>query len=99
VIFSGIGVLLQVSIFFSFQLFILTQQAYQAAKDVGASMDALVLLFRRIENFFQRIQIYSEVRQTEAMTEFIVKVVVDILDILAIATKEIRQGSASESTC
>jgi hypothetical protein len=62
-------------------------------------MDALVVLFKRIENFFERLRIYSEVRPSEAMTEFIVKVLVEFLEILAIATKEIKQGSASESTC
>jgi hypothetical protein len=66
---------------------------------VGASLDALVVLFKRIEIFFQRLQIYAKVRPIEVMTDFMVKVVVEVLDILAIATKEIRQGSASESTC
>jgi hypothetical protein len=59
----------------------------------------LVVLFKRIEKFFERLQIYSDVRPTEAMTKFIVKVVVEVLEILAIATKEMRQGSASELTC
>ncbi|KAH9962791.1 hypothetical protein BGW80DRAFT_1255534 [Lactifluus volemus] len=63
-----------------------------AAKDVGASQDTLVDLFDRIETFFQRLEIYIKVRVTEAMKSLIAKIMAEILGILAIATKEIRQG-------
>ncbi|KAH9962804.1 NACHT domain-containing protein [Lactifluus volemus] len=63
-----------------------------AAKDVGASQGALVDLFDRIETFFQRLEIYIKVRVTEAMKNLIAKIMAEILGILAIATKEIRQG-------
>ena len=68
----------------------------QAAKDVGASEEALVDLFERIENFFKRLESYTEVPPTNAMTDIIVKIMVEVLDIFAIATKEIKQGRASE---
>ena len=68
----------------------------QAAKDVGASEEALVDLFERIENFFKRLESYTEVPPTNAMTDIIVKIMVEVLNIFAIATKEIKQGRASE---
>jgi hypothetical protein len=48
------------------------------------------------ENLFKRLETYTEVPLTHAMTDTIVKIMVVVLGILAIATKEIKQGSASE---
>ena len=67
----------------------------QAAKDVGASEEALAELFERIENFFKRLESYTEVPPTNAMTDIIVKIMVEVLNIFAIVTKEIKQGRAS----
>ncbi|KAI9442948.1 hypothetical protein H4582DRAFT_1145912 [Lactarius indigo] len=65
-----------------------------AAKDVDASREALVDLFERIENFFKRLESYAEVPPTDAMTDIIVKIIVEVLNIFAITTKEIKQGRA-----
>ena len=67
----------------------------QAAKDINAS-EALADLFERIENFFKRLETYTEVPPTAAMTDIIVKIMVEVLNVFAIATKEIRQGRTSE---
>jgi hypothetical protein len=67
----------------------------QAAKDVDASQDMLVDVFLRIENFFKRLESYIEVTPTAAMTDVIVKTMVEVLSIIAIATKEIKQGRPS----
>jgi len=67
----------------------------QAAKDIEASQDALVDLFERIENFFKRLESYTSVRPTDAMIDVIVKIMIEVLNIFAIATKEMRQGRAS----
>lgn len=67
----------------------------QAAKDVGASQDTLTDLFERIESLFKRLETYTEVPLTYNMTETIVKIIVEVLGILAIATKEIKKGSTS----
>ncbi|KAI9467418.1 hypothetical protein BJY52DRAFT_67615 [Lactarius psammicola] len=67
-----------------------------AAKDVDASQDALVDVFEHIENFFRRLETFTEVPQTPAMTDITVKIMVEVLDILAVATKEIKQSRASE---
>ncbi|KAH9028691.1 hypothetical protein EDB85DRAFT_1867679, partial [Lactarius pseudohatsudake] len=66
----------------------------QAAKDVDASQEALADLFERIENFFKRLESYTEVPPTDAMTDMIVKIMVEVLNIFAIATKEMKQGRA-----
>jgi hypothetical protein len=68
----------------------------QTVKDVDASQDMLIDLFVRIESFFWRLESYTEVRPTAAMTDIIVKIMVEILGILAIATKDIKQRRASE---
>ena len=70
----------------------------QAAKEVIASRDALVDIFERIESFFRRLETYTEVPTTEAMRNTIVKIMVEVLGIFAIVTKEIKQGRASEPT-
>ena len=67
----------------------------QAAKDVDASQDALVDLFCRMEHFFKRLESYTAVRPTDAMTDIIVHIMTEVLNIFAIATKEMRQGQAS----
>ena len=70
--------------------------ARQAVKNVKAAQDALIDIFERIENFFKRLETYTEVPPTTAMTDIIVKIMVEILNVFAIATKEIRQGRTSE---
>jgi hypothetical protein len=63
---------------------------------VDASQDVLIDIFVRIESFFKRLETYTEVRPTAAMTDVIVKIVIEVLSILAISTKQIRQGRSSE---
>ena len=71
-------------------------KARQAVKDVNAAQDVLIDIFERIENFFKRLETYTEVQPSEAMTDIIVKIMVEVLNVFAIATKEIRQGRTSE---
>jgi len=68
----------------------------QAVKDVRASQDTLIDIFERIENFFRRLENYAAVPPTPEMVDIIGKIMVEVLSILAIATKEIRQGRTSE---
>ncbi|KAN0133554.1 Ankyrin repeat-containing domain protein [Lactarius tabidus] len=63
-----------------------------AAKDVEASQDVLIDIFERIENFFRRLEVYTHVQPTPAMTDMMVKIMVEVLDILATATKEMKQS-------
>jgi hypothetical protein len=69
----------------------------QAAKDLRAGQDALVDIFERIETFFRRLEIYTSVPPNEEMVDAITAIMVEVLSILAIATKEIRQGRTSKS--
>ncbi|KAF8494402.1 hypothetical protein F5888DRAFT_656619 [Russula emetica] len=63
-----------------------------AAMDVRASQDTLIDIFERMENFFQRLDIYTNVSPTPEMIDMIVKIMVEVLSILAIATKEMKQS-------
>ena len=59
----------------------------------------LIGVFVRIESFFKRLETYTEVRPTAAMTDVIVQILIEVLSILAIATKQIKQGRSSEFRC
>ena len=64
--------------------------------DASASHDTLIDIFGRIENFFKRLVIYTEVAPTHEMMDIIVKIMVEVLSILGIATKQIKEGRMSE---
>ena len=68
----------------------------KAIKDVHAAQEVLIDIFERKENFFKRLETYTEVRPREAMTDIIVKIMVEVLNVFAIATKEIKQERTSE---
>jgi hypothetical protein len=97
VIFAGVGVLLLVfiSILNAVVRGILTL-IFQAARDVRASQESLIDVFERMENFFQRLEVYTEVPRTPQIMDINMKIMVEVLTILAIATKEINQGRTSE---
>jgi hypothetical protein len=75
---------------------ILNTYVSQTAKDVRASQDTLVDIFERIESFFRRLETYTEVPQTTEMMNTIILIMVEVLFILGVATKEIRQSRMSE---
>ena len=97
VIFAGAGVLLSVAIVLALSLSERSDIGrIQAAKDVIASQDALVTIFEYIESFFKRLEEHAEVPMTEAMMGIMVKIMVEVLEVFAIMTTEMRQGRASE---
>ena len=53
-------------------------------------------IFGRIESFCVRLETYTNVPLTPAMTNKMVQITVEILDILATATKEMKRSRASE---
>ena len=69
----------------------------QAAKDTVASREVLIELFDRIEGFFSRLKIHTEVPPTAAITNVMAKIMAEVLHMLAIATKHIGQGRTSGS--
>ncbi|KAH9033932.1 hypothetical protein EDB84DRAFT_83913 [Lactarius hengduanensis] len=62
------------------------------AKDVRESHDVLVGLFERIGDFFRRFSVYVQNSPAIELAEVLVKVVVEVLCILSIATKEMEQS-------
>jgi hypothetical protein len=70
----------------------------QALKDTSASQDKLIELFSRIEHFFRRLEIYTGITPTTAMTDIVIEIMVEVLTILGIATKEVKRGRFSEFT-
>ncbi|KAH9981597.1 hypothetical protein BJV74DRAFT_81907 [Russula compacta] len=63
-----------------------------AVTAVSADRDALADVFERIECFFSRLETYTELPPTAGMTEIIIKIMTEVLSIVGIATKEIKQS-------
>ena len=68
----------------------------QAARDVRAGQDALFEVFELIEAFFERLKIYTKAVFNQEMVDISTKIMVEVLNVLGIATREIRQGRISE---
>ncbi|KAI0281983.1 hypothetical protein BGY98DRAFT_1094591 [Russula aff. rugulosa BPL654] len=49
-------------------------------------------IFERIEMFFRRLEVYTEVEPTPEMMDMMVQITVEVLSILGIATEEIKRG-------
>lgn len=98
-VFTGIGILLSVSIVFPSIPLVGDCDAwiYKAANSVITTQGALLPLFERIEHVFRRLEVYVEVPPTARMIDAIVKVIVQVLHILAIVTKELKQSRTSKS--
>ena len=69
---------------------------FQAVNDARVSQDKLIELFNRIERFFGRLEIYTGITPTRAMTDVLIEIMVEVLTILAIATKEVKRGGLSK---
>jgi hypothetical protein len=93
---------LQESVFFSQCVFLVRLLlrgiviSFQAAMDVRACQDTLIHIFERMENFFQRLEIYTRVSPPPEMIDIIVKIMVEVISILGVATKEMKQGRTSK---
>jgi hypothetical protein len=78
----------------------LNTDASQAAKEVRADQDTFFEVFERIEAFFQRLEIcleiYTKVAFNQEMVDMITQIMVEVLNVLGIATKETRQGLTSK---
>lgn len=67
------------------------------AKGVIDDYDALGELLVSIEHFLNRLDIYTRVPPTVALTEITVKILVELLSTLALTTRQIKQGKTSKS--
>ena len=66
-------------------------------KDVIASYEALVYLFERIRFFLQRLNRYTAVPLTPEMTLLLGKILAQVLSVLALSTKEMKERRFSGS--
>ena len=64
---------------------------------MGDSYEALVDIFECIENFLGRLKIYVDIPPTPPMTEMVIKIMIELLSVLALATKQISSGRFSMS--
>jgi uncharacterized membrane protein len=69
----------------------------QAVRDVVASHEALISLFERIHLFLQRLNRYTGIPLTDDLTEFLGKIMAQLLSILALSTKAMTDRRISES--
>ena len=67
------------------------------AKDASSISNKLIEIFNRIERFFHRLEIYTGITPTAGMRDIIVEIMVEVLTILGIATKEVKRGRLSKS--
>ena len=63
---------------------------------MSSSYDALIDLFECLGNFLKRIRIYGDIPLTPSLTEISAKIMVELLSVLALATKQVRQGRLSK---
>ncbi|KAH9956740.1 hypothetical protein BC827DRAFT_1385898, partial [Russula dissimulans] len=61
-------------------------------KDVSASYDALLDLFESFESFLGRLDIYTKIPLTTAMTEIVVKILIELLSTISLAIQHVTQG-------
>ena len=73
-------------------------QMPQAVKNVTESYDGLLDLLGSFESFLCRLEIYTRIPPNEAtaLGGILVKIMVELLSTLALATKQVKQGRISE---
>ena len=76
----------------------LVMNEFQTASRVSSSYDALLNLFQSLGNFLNRLEVYTTIPPTEMVpvTDIIMKILIELLSVLALATKEINQGRFSK---
>ena len=79
-----------------FNRFPCDERVCQAASGVTSSYDALLELFDCLASFLKRLEIYTTIPPTPILTEAIVKIMVELLSVLALASKQIKQGRFSK---
>jgi len=65
---------------------------------VNSSYDTLVDLFECTGNFLKRLGIYTTMPATDVIMDITVKIMTEVLSVLALATKQIKQGLFSKYT-
>jgi len=98
-IFTGIDILLSVCIRLPTILPLCDIESYQTAISVSASYDTLGELFECVANFLGRLHIYTEkIPSFPAMSNIMVKIMIEVLNIVALVTEQIKNGRLSKSS-
>jgi len=72
-------------------------KSYQIAISITSSYDALGDLFECIANFLRCLHIYTKkIPSFPAMSDIMVKIMIELLNVVALATKQIKDGHFSE---
>jgi hypothetical protein len=58
----------------------------------------LIELFERLGNFLKRLEIYTTIPPSLLMTDLFVKIMAELLSVLALATKKYKEGRLSKCT-
>jgi hypothetical protein len=96
-LFAAIDTLLAVRPFCTaFNRFPCDERVCQAATGVTSSYDALLEMFECLASFLKRLEIYTTIPPTPILSEVIVKIMVELLSVLALALKQIKQGRFSK---
>ncbi|KAF8266514.1 hypothetical protein EI94DRAFT_1786894 [Lactarius quietus] len=77
-------------------IFVSVDVLLTAAIGVSSSYDSLVDLFECLGNFLKRLEIYTAIPLTPLMTDIIVKIMIELLSVLALATKQVKQGRLTQ---
>ena len=70
--------------------------ACQAASGITSSYDAVLDLFECLGIFLKHLEIYTTIPSTPVLVNIMLKIMVELLLVLALATKQIKQGRFSE---
>jgi hypothetical protein len=68
------------------------------AKSVDAIYDPLVDMFKCVENFLRRLATYTEIEPSSSIAGTVANIMVKLLSVLALATKQTTQGQLSKSS-
>ena len=69
---------------------------YQVAKGVEAGGGAIVDVLESVKRLFRHLDIYTRIPHSLALDEMVIKIVMEMLSILALATKQLTRGQMSE---
>ena len=73
-----------------------TYAHHQTIKDFDKSYDILVDIFESFESFLSRLEIYTKIPSTTAITELIVKILAELLSTISLAIQQVKQGRLSK---
>jgi hypothetical protein len=70
----------------------------QAATDSGitSSYDSVFNLFECLGIFLKHVETYTTTPPTPVLVDTIIKIMIELLSVLALATKQLKQGQFSE---